>query len=146
MTDDHEIFPQHVLDHYEDPYHRGPLEGATHGFESEIPGCGDAIRIELQIAQDGTIREAWFDGDGCVASQAAASMLVEAVEGKSTEEAREFSPQQMLDLLGKDIPSARQKCCLLGWRTFQDALASPLDDDLDDAGPNFGGPSLSEEC
>ncbi len=143
--DDRESIQQHILDHYEDPYHRGPLQEATHASEGDIPICGDVIRIELRITPDGVIQQAWFDGQGCVASQAAASMLVESIEGKSIQQLRAFSAQEMLALVGPPMPPNRQKCCLLGWRVLQSALATPIDKDLEDAGPRFGGPSLSEE-
>ncbi len=148
---DRDSFEAHVLDHYEDPYHRGPLGEATHAFEGDIPICGDSIRIELKVSSRGVVDEAWFDGDGCIASQASASMLVERVEGMSTDEIRAFSANEMLALFGPKLTPDRQKCCLLGWRVLQSALQSPLQEDPtedvgDDEGRSFGGPSLSEEC
>ena len=144
--DEQDIYEEHVLDHYEDPYHRGPFEGATHAHEADNPLCGDVIHIDLKLADDGTIAEAWFDGQGCVISQASASMLIEAVEGKTLEELKEFSADRMLELFGPKLTPNRQKCCLLGWRVLQGAFHSPVDETAeDDGGPNFGGPSLSEE-
>lgn len=136
-------FVASIIDHYEDPYHSGPLEDATHVFEDANPICADRTRVSLRITR-GQIEEAWFEGQGCVASQAATSILVEKVEGMSVEEARDFSADDLLELIGP-LPPVRQKCCLLGWRVFQTALDSPLEDDEEDGGPNFGGPSLSEE-
>lgn len=74
-------------------------------------------------------------------------MLMEEIEGKTVEEAKEFAAQKMLDLFGPKLTPNRQKCCLLPWRVLQSAVHAPVDemaDDLDE-GPNFGGPSLSEE-
>ncbi len=141
-----DIYEEHVLDHYEDPYHRGPLPAATHADEANNPLCGDVIHIDLKLDPEGKIAEAWFEGEGCVISQASASMLIEQIEGKSVEEVKAFSADQMLQLFGPQLTPNRQKCCLLGWRVLQSAIHSPVDESSeDDDGPNFGGPSLSEE-
>jgi nitrogen fixation NifU-like protein len=121
-----EVYQEHVLDHYEDPYHRGHCPGATHAHQDDNPLCGDVIRIELQIDGDGTVRQAYFDGDGCCISQASASMLVQQVEGKSVDEVRAFSAEDMLRLFGARLTPNRQKCCLLSWRVLQSALFSPV--------------------
>ena len=80
MPSEQDIYEDHVLDHYEDPYHRGPLDSATHADDGKNPLCGDLIHVDLRLSDDGTIEEAWFDGKGCVISQASASMLIEKVE------------------------------------------------------------------
>jgi nitrogen fixation NifU-like protein len=144
MSSERDIYEDHVLDHYEDPYHRGPLAGATHAHEGDNPLCGDVIHIDLRLADDGTIAEAWFDGQGCVISQASASMLIEKMEGKSLDEVREFTAQEMLELFGPKLTPNRQKCCLLSWRVLQSAVHSPVAPSDSDQ-PNFGGPSLGEE-
>ncbi len=149
--DEDDIYQEHILDHYEDPYHRGECEGVTHTHKDKNPLCGDVIRVGLNI-RDGRVVEAWFDGEGCVVSQASASMLMEKVEGKTLEEVRSFPAEDMLDLYGARLTPNRQKCCLLSWRVVQSALHSPIDassDDGDagesDAAPRFGGPHLGEE-
>ena len=146
-----DIYEEHVLDHYEDPYHRGALEAATHSHEADNPLCGDVIHVDLKLDADGKVQEAWFSGDGCVISQASASMLMEKIEGKTFEELKQFSANEMLDLFGPKLTPNRQKCCLLSWRVLQAALHSPVSHD--DASDNesegnrrFGGPSLSEEA
>jgi len=145
MVNEQDIYEEHVLDHYEDPYHRGTLQSATHQHEGKNPLCGDVIQISLRLDPEGRIEEAWFEGEGCVISQASASMLAEKIEGMTVEEAKEFSANEMLDLFGPQLTPNRQKCCLLGWRVMQSAIHSPVDDDDDESGPRFGGPSLSEE-
>ena len=124
--DEEEIYQEHILDHYDDPYHRGKCAGATHAHEDDNPLCGDVVRVELQV-DDGRIQEAWFDGDGCCISQASASMLVEQLEGKTVEELHAFSAEQMLELFGARLTPNRQKCCLLCWKVAQSALFSPID-------------------
>lgn len=146
MPEEQDIYEEHVLDHYEDPYHRGPLENATHLHEGKNPLCGDVIQVSIRLSPDGLIEEAWFEGDGCVISQASASMLTEKIEGMTVEQLKEFTANEMLDLFGPQLTPNRQKCCLLSWRVLQTAIHSPVDGENDDgSGPSFGGPSLSEE-
>ena len=146
MPSEQDIYEEHVLDHYEDPYHRGDLAEATHADEGKNPLCGDKIHVDLKLDDAGRVVEAWFDGDGCVISQASASMLIEKIEGKTIEEVKAFSANEMLDLFGPKLTPNRQKCCLLSWRVLQSALHSPLSGDDDDSGSiRFGGPSLGEE-
>ncbi len=116
MSSEQDIYEEHVLDHYEDPYHRGDLEKATHSHEADNPLCGDVVHIDLRIDGDEKIQEAWFSGDGCVISQASASMLMETIEGKSLEDIRNFTAEEMLALFGPKLTPNRQKCCLLSLR------------------------------
>ena len=124
--DEEELYQEHILDHYEDPFHRGHLTGATHAHEDNNPLCGDVIRIELQLDDDGKIRDVYFTGQGCVISQASASMLLEKMQGKTVEEAKEFSANDMLELYGARLTPNRQKCCLLSWKVLQSAVHSPV--------------------
>jgi nitrogen fixation NifU-like protein len=140
-----EIYQEHVLDHYEDPYHHGHCAHPTHAHQDDNPLCGDFVRIELQVDRDGTIRDIWFEGDGCCISQASASMLVERMDGRTLEDIKGFSADQMLELFGARLTPNRQKCCLLPWRVLQLAIFSPTDGD--DSGPaaEFDGPDLGDE-
>jgi nitrogen fixation NifU-like protein len=125
--DEQQIYQEHILDHYEDPYHRGHCEHATHAHEDDNPLCGDVIRVELRIDPDGRVVSAWFNGDGCCISQASASMLMEQIEGKTIDEIKHFSASDMLNLFGARLTPNRQKCCLLSWRVVQTAMHSPVD-------------------
>jgi len=120
-----EIYQEHVLDHYEDPYHRGDLVHATHAHEDDNPLCGDVIHMDLRISPEGKIEEAWFSGDGCCISQSAASMLTEKIEGMTLDELKAFSADDMLGLFQAKLTPPRQKCCLLSWKVAQAAVHSP---------------------
>ena len=100
--DEEELYQDHILDHYEDPYHRGHCSHATHAHQDDNPLCGDVVRMELAIDDRGTMREVFFDGDGCCISQAAASMLVERFDGRSIDEVRKFTANDMLDCSASD--------------------------------------------
>jgi nitrogen fixation NifU-like protein len=119
-------YAERILLHYEDPYHQGNCPEATHSTFRDSPLCGDWVRIDLVVTPTGEIAEAWFDGEGCVISQAAASMLVERVAGMTIETARQLSARSLLDLFGPGLSPDRQKCCLLSWRTLQAAIDCPV--------------------
>ena len=122
-----ELYQEHVLAHYEEPYHRGRCASCTHVHEDLNPLCGDRIRMELRVDDRGTMKEIWFDGDGCCISQAAASMLVERFDGKHIEEVKKFTAADMLAMFGARLTPNRQKCVLLSWRVLQAAIYSPAD-------------------
>ncbi len=155
--DDQDIYQENVLDHYEDPYNRGVLATATHAHDGKNPLCGDKIHIDLHLDDQGRVAQAWFDGDGCVISQASASMLLEELEGKSIADVERFTADDMLKLFGPQLTPNRQKCCLLSWKVLQGALKRPVGTDADpsvtendeefdtDRSASFGGPSLEEE-
>lgn len=147
-TEERDIYEEHVLPHYEDPYHRGHCERVTHAHEGDNPLCGDVVRVEVELDDSGRVRQAWFDGDGCTVSQSSASMLMERIEGMTVEELKHFTAKDMLALFQATLTPNRQKCCLLSWRVLQAAVHSPIgegDDESDEPRERFGGPSLREE-
>jgi nitrogen fixation NifU-like protein len=127
--DEEEIYQEHILDHYEDPFHRGHLPTASHAHEENNPLCGDVVRVELQLDEKGTIKDCFFTGQGCVISQASASMLLERMHGKTLEDVKQFTAEDMLKLYGARLTPNRQKCCLLSWKVLQSAVHSPVDRD-----------------
>lgn len=134
MPSEEDIYEEHVLDHFEDPYHRGPLCNATHAHEGENSMCGDIVQVQLRLSSDGRVEDAWFQGEGCVITLASASMLMEAIEGKGPEHVRAFSAGDMLQLFGPRLTPNRQKCCLLPWRVLQAAVHSPVSPDSAESG------------
>ena len=126
-TNEEEIYQEHILDHYEDPFHRGHLPTATHAHEENNPLCGDVVRVELRLGPDGKIEDSFFTGQGCVISQASASMLLEEMCGKTLDDVKDFSAEDMLKLYGARLTPNRQKCCLLSWKVLQSAVHSPVD-------------------
>lgn len=120
-----ELYQERILDHYEEPFHRGSCPGATHAHEDDNPLCGDVVRMELAI-DDGVVQDAYFSGDGCCISQASASMLLEQISGKPLLEISSMPATAMLELFGAKLTPNRQKCCLLAWRVLQQAIYSPV--------------------
>lgn len=119
-------YAERILLHYEDPFHQGNCPAATHSTFRDNPLCGDWVRIDLVVTPTGEIAAAWFDGEGCVISQAAASMLVERAAGMTIDAARQLPARSVLELFGPGLSPDRQKCCLLSWRTLQAAIDCPV--------------------
>ena len=126
MPLDEDLYQERILEHFEQPFHRGHCPTATHVHEDDNPLCGDVVRLELAVDSDGVIQDAYFSGSGCCISQAAASMLVERITGTLAGDLKDFGAKEMLELFGARLTPNRQKCCLLGWRVLQQALYSPV--------------------
>ena len=119
-----EIYDDHILDHFECPYHKGRLEQCTCSHSDRNPICGDQVTIQLRVDDHNRVAQAYFDGKGCAISQAAASILCEAIEGKTLDELRDFQARDMLDLLKVPLTASRQKCGLLGFKVLKTMLYS----------------------
>jgi nitrogen fixation NifU-like protein len=118
MSGMEDLFRENILDHYKHPRHRGTLEHPDITFEDANPLCGDRIRMDLKV-KDGRIEQIRFSGVGCSISQAAASMLCEAVEGKTLEEAKQLTRDDVLEMLGIELGPVRLKCGLLALKTLK---------------------------
>lgn len=135
-----ELYDDFILDHYESPHHRGRLARPTIAHEDENPLCGDQVRLELLLDENQRVKEAWFDGHGCAISQAAASILTEAIEGKSVEELKKLQAADVLKLLQVRLTASRQKCGLLSFKILKTMLYSLDGNDATANGkPNAGG-------
>lgn len=144
-----ELYQELILDHYKKPRNFGDTEtfAGNHRAEGHNPLCGDNIKLKVKVEGD-KISELRFSGSGCAISTAAASLMTEAVKGKSTEEAESmFSRYHAMvtgegeqpdpETLGKmkvfseirEFP-ARVKCATLAWHTLHAALS--CDDQQDE--------------
>ncbi|MCR4415130.1 MAG: iron-sulfur cluster assembly scaffold protein [Thermoguttaceae bacterium] len=144
-ADEEDIYQDRILEHYEEPYHRGRCSHCTHCHEDDNPLCGDRVQMSLWINDQGRLREVYFDGEGCCISQAAASMLVERFDQKTVDEVRRFTAQDMLDLFGAKLTPNRQKCCLLPWRVLQAAIYSPVQPE-GDGSASAGSEDAHDHC
>jgi len=114
-----DFYRENILEHYRHPRFAGTLENATHSHEEHNPLCGDKIRIDLHVDENNVIDHATFSGKGCAISQASASMLMEMLQGKTLEEAKEISKDDVLEMLGIDIGPVRLKCALLSLKVLK---------------------------
>ncbi|NLE79716.1 MAG: SUF system NifU family Fe-S cluster assembly protein [Rhodococcus sp.] len=136
-----QMYQEVILDHYKHPHARGLREPFGAEVHHVNPTCGDEVTLRVQIAEDGTVADVSYDGQGCSISQAATSVLTDQVIGKPVGEALEIVSafSEMVgsrgnvegdeDVLGDGIAfagvskyPARVKCALLGWMAFKDAV------------------------
>jgi nitrogen fixation NifU-like protein len=108
-----DLYRQIIIERYKEPLFRGSLDPHDITFEDENPLCGDHIRIDLRVDKSGKVTEAAFSGHGCAISQASADLLLETVVGKTLDEVKNLTKQDVLDLLGIDLGPVRLKCALL---------------------------------
>ena len=117
-----EMYQDNILDHYESPSHRGTLAHPTFEICDFNPLCGDEVRIQARLDDESRLAEICFEGKGCVISLAAASMLMEEVEGKTLDEVKKMGRQDMLALLGVPLTTMRVKCAMLPLRALEKAI------------------------
>jgi len=113
-----DFYQEAILDHYKNPRHWGVLNPATVDHEENNPLCGDRLRLTMRV-EDNKIVDVGWSGQGCAISQAAASMLGEELIGKTLEEARAISKQDILDMLGIELGPVRLKCALLSLKVMK---------------------------
>ena len=134
------LYRQVILEHSSHPHHRGTLDDSTYKVELNNPTCGDVIHLELAVEGD-TIKDIAFTGEGCSISTASASMMGDAIIGKTLAEAGELSGLFSELVQGNDIPQsdrlgdasmlggvakfpARIKCATLAWKALEKAIAA----------------------
>jgi len=142
MTDLRELYQELILDHSRSPRNFRPMPDASHKAIGNNPLCGDRVTLFLRVEGD-RIADVSFQGSGCAISKASASMMTDALKGKSPAEAEalfaNFHGMVTLDprasfepgSLGKlvvfrgvaEFP-ARVKCASLAWHTLRAALES----------------------
>ena len=116
-----DMYRQQILDHYRNPRNYGELEEPTFSHVGENPMCGDEIRMDVRLADDGeTIEQVAFTGDGCAISQAAASMLSTELQGTSLDELLAMDRDDIVDMLGVEVSPMRVKCAVLAEKVAQD--------------------------
>ena len=143
MSELSELYQQVILDHNKKPRNFRKLETANHSAEGFNPLCGDQLTVYLNL-EEGAVKEISFEGSGCAISKAAASMMTQAVKGKSKQQAEtlfnefhgmvtgetEVSDEENgSDGLGnlkifsgvREFP-VRVKCATLPWHTMHAAL------------------------
>lgn len=143
-----ELYREVILDHYRNPRNRGHLDNPDASAQGVNPLCGDEINIEVSF-QNETVSQVAVESQGCSISQSSASMMTEAIKGKSRSEIEEIVARfrRMMSLDEADDPGldperpgsvlgdiealqgvrqypVRIKCASLGWNTLMDALSA----------------------
>lgn len=142
-----DLYREVILDHYRNPRNRTALESADAAADGVNPLCGDEIHLELAFDDD-VVRAVSITGQGCSISQSSASMMSEAIKGKSRAEiaalTTKFRSMMDLESNGEFMIDANQpgsvlgdlealqgvrnypvriKCANLAWTTLQEALS-----------------------
>jgi nitrogen fixation NifU-like protein len=128
-----DLYRRVIMDHYKNPRNRGKFEDEGVMIELNNPTCGDKISLQLQV-QDGKVANARFVGEGCSISLSSASMMTDAVKGKTLAEAvamadqfsgmmkgepAEFEYEDIEALSGVNKFPARIKCAMLAWNALR---------------------------
>jgi nitrogen fixation NifU-like protein len=132
MSELDSLYREVILDHYKNPRGHGVIEGADAVAEGQNPLCGDEIAIAIAFEGD-TIADVKFQGRGCAISQAATSMLMDMVKGRTAQEVATMARDELLDEVGIPLTPVRLKCALLGLGVLKVALhkgkGTPLPDE-----------------
>ena len=140
MSELSELYQQVILDHNKKPRNFRKLENPDRSADGYNPLCGDQLTIYVNLADD-AVREIAFEGSGCAISKAAASMMTQAVKGKSKEQIEELFKEFHSMVTGeldeeadenhlgnlkifagvREFP-VRVKCATLPWHTMHAAL------------------------
>lgn len=133
------LYRQVIMDHYKNPRNRGELEGDSLTINMNNPTCGDRIQLQMKV-EDGKVADAKFVGEGCSISLSSASMMTQAVKGKTVEDALALSDIFSNIMQGKDYDEdqfdlgdiealqgvckfpARIKCATLAWKAMEKGL------------------------
>ncbi len=142
MSSNHldQLYRQVIMDHYKNPRNRGNLEANDSlTIDMNNPTCGDRIQLQLNVEND-HITDAKFTGEGCSISMSSASMMTEAIKGKTLEEALKMSEMFSNMMLGKGVDEddldlgdiqalqgvskfpARIKCATLAWKAMEKGI------------------------
>ncbi|CUS02161.2 SUF system FeS assembly protein, NifU family [Candidatus Promineifilum breve] len=116
---DTSIYREQIIDLYEHPLNYGAVEQPNFTYEEDNPLCGDVIRIDVRLDEQNRVAEVAWSGDGCAISQAAASLLTEEIKGKTLDEIRAFTSEELLALVGVPLSMARVKCALLALKVLK---------------------------
>ncbi|MFB1051179.1 Fe-S cluster assembly sulfur transfer protein SufU [Paraliobacillus sp. JSM ZJ581] len=133
------LYRQVIMDHYKNPRNRGSFDEESLTINMNNPTCGDRIQLHL-LVEDDIVKDAKFEGEGCSISLSSASMMTQAIKGKSTEDALHMSKVFSEMMLGNDVDTedmdlgdiealqgvakfpARIKCATLSWKAMEKGI------------------------
>ncbi len=114
-----DFYREIIIERNRRPQFRGLLDPHDLTFEDENPLCGDHIRVDVRLDENKIVKEAAFSGHGCSISQASADLLMESIIGKSLDEVKQLTRQDVLDNLGIELGPVRLKCALLSLKVLK---------------------------
>lgn len=114
-----------VIDHYENPRNVGSMDGSDKSVGTGMvgaPACGDVMRLQIKVNDDGVIEDAKFKTYGCGSAIASSSLLTEWVKGKTLDQAAEIKNTSIAEELA--LPPVKVHCSVLA----EDAIKAAIDD------------------
>jgi nitrogen fixation NifU-like protein len=121
-----EDYIENILDHHDNPRNKRVLEPSDIEASGGNPGCGDIVVIYARLDGAGRIAEASFQGEGCTISQAGASMLTEELVGKTLEDVRGMTYEDVIEEMGREVVSTRTRCATLALTVAKQATEQYL--------------------
>ena len=116
-----EIYKQQIIDRYQSPRHRGEMVNPSAEAAAANSLCGDRLRLQLLVENDQILGVKWT-GEGCAISLAAVDLLADRLLNLRIDQALGLTKQDVVDLLGIELKTSREKCALLGWECVQQSL------------------------
>jgi len=131
-----DLYRRVIMDHYKNPRNRGLFDDDAVNVDLNNPTCGDRITLQMKV-KDGVVEAARFVGEGCSISMASASMMTDAIKGKTLDEAvqladkfsafmqgedAEFEYEDIEALSGVSKFPARIKCAMLAWNALRKGI------------------------
>lgn len=113
-----------VIDHYENPRNVGSFDKNSKNVGTGMvgaPACGDVMKLQIKVGDDGVIEEARFKTYGCGSAIASSSLITEWVRGKTVDEARQIKNQQIAEELA--LPPVKIHCSILAEDAIKAAVA-----------------------
>jgi len=114
-----DLYRELIIDRYKNPQYRGELNPNDITFEDDNPYCGDHIRVDVRLDENDVVTQAAYNGQGCSISQASADLLIEHIHGKTLEEVKVLTKEDVLELLGIELGPVRLKCALLSLKALK---------------------------
>lgn len=117
-----QLYKEVILELYRHPLNKKNIADADFRYKEINPSCGDEIEIAVKLDSAFCVADIGHAGHGCAISQAAVSLLTDAVKGKTIDQLRALKEPDMLDLLPVVIPHTRMNCALLGYTALKKSL------------------------
>lgn len=115
------IYREEYMDIYKNPRHKGKIPHPSARFEAKNPICGDEISLNLKI-EKGIIKKARFEGSACAVSVISSEKLLDFIEGKTVEEAKDLTQEDLLKILDITVSMGRINCATLVLTALKNAL------------------------
>jgi nitrogen fixation NifU-like protein len=118
-------YSEKVMDHYENPRNVGTLDKDAKNVGTGMvgaPACGDVMRLQIQVSDDGIIENAVFKTYGCGSAIASSSLVTEWMKGKTLDEAKEIKNMDIANELA--LPPVKVHCSVLA----EDAISAAVED------------------